>query len=409
MMNIDIRQVVLTIGSAVDLVGVDDVLHGRRVAIMAVGCARRLGWDEETQSLLFDAGILHDCGVSSTRVHQNLVNELDWEGSREHCEKGYGLLKDFAPLAHIAPIVRYHHTHWEDLTAPELTPLTARFANLIYLVDRVDVNAAAHYADDSLLLHAGEIRDLIDRHRGAFFAPDLVDAFLDASRSEAFWLLLDADFIPQFVADMGCISRKLTISLEELKRFALIIADIVDAKSHFTTEHSLGVARLSRVLAGMAGITGDRLDLVEVAALFHDIGKLQIPDEVLESPAKLTLAERALMKRHSFATHQILRRIGGFEELARWASEHHETLRGDGYPFHLPDAEIALESRIIKVADIFQALAQNRPYRGPVPAREILTLLRSMEKENEVDPALVDLVAAHLDECYEAAVGSASG
>ncbi len=408
MMNIDIRQVVLTIGSAVDLVGVDDVLHGRRVAVMAVECAKHLGWDEEKQSLLFDAGILHDCGVSSTRVHRSLVTELDWEGSQEHCDKGYGMLKDFPPLAHIAPIVRYHHTHWEDLTAPELTPMTARFANLIYLADRVDVSAAPHYGDSSLLLHVGEIRNLIDRHRGAFFAPDLVDAFLDASRSEAFWLVLDADFIPQYVADMGCISRKLTMNLDELKRFALIIAQIVDAKSHFTTAHSLGVARLSRVLAGMAGITGENLDLIEVAALFHDIGKLQIPDEVLESPAKLTAAERALMKRHSFATYQILRRIGGFEELARSASEHHESPRGDGYPFHLLGREIALESRIIKVADIFQALAQDRPYRGPVPAHEILVFLRSMETENEVDPTLVGLVAAHLGECYEAAVGSGS-
>ncbi len=406
MMNIDIRQVVLAIGSAVDLVGVDDVLHGRRVAVMAVECARQLGWDDDDQGLIFDAGVLHDCGVSSTRVHQNLVNELDWEGSGEHCDRGFNLLKDFGPLAGIAPIVRYHHTHWEDLAALKPDPRVARFANLIYLVDRVDVNAAPYYADNALLLHVEEIRDLIDRHRGTFFSPELVGAFLDASRSEAFWLLLDEDFIPQFVADMGCMSRKLTINLEELKRFALIIAEIVDAKSHFTTEHSLGVARLSRVLAGMAGITGEGLDLIETAALFHDIGKLQIPDEVLESPAKLSPAERALMKRHSFATHQILRRIGGFDQLARWASEHHETLRGDGYPFHLLAGEIALESRIIKVADIFQALAQNRPYRGPVPPGEILTFLRSMEKENEVDPVLVNLVALHLDECYAAAVGT---
>lgn len=406
MMNIDIRQVVLAIGSAVDLVGVDDVLHGRRVAVMAVECARQLGWSEDDQGLIFDAGVLHDCGVSSTRVHRNLVNELDWEGSREHCDRGFTLLKDFEPLAHIAPIVRYHHTHWEDLAALKPDPRAARFANLIYLVDRVDVNAAPYYADNALLLHVEEIRDLIDRHRGIFFSPELVEAFLDASRSEAFWLLLDEDFIPQFVADMGCMSRKLTINLEELKRFALIIAEIVDAKSHFTTEHSLGVARLSRVLAGMTGIAGEGLDLIETAALFHDIGKLQIPDEVLESPAKLSPAERALMKRHSFATHQILRRLGGFDQLARWASEHHETLRGDGYPFHLLAGEIALESRIIKVADIFQALAQNRPYRGPVPPGEILTFLRSMEKENEVDPVLVNLVALHLDECYAAAVGS---
>ena len=171
MMNIDIRQVVLTIGSAVDLVGVDDVLHGRRVAVMAVECARHLGWDEEKQGLLFDAGILHDCGVSSTRVHQSLVTELDWGRFPGTLRQGLRASQGLPPLAHIAPIVRYHHTHWEDLAASELTPMTARFANLIYLADRVDVNAASHYADNSLLLHVGGIRDLIDRHRGSFLHP----------------------------------------------------------------------------------------------------------------------------------------------------------------------------------------------------------------------------------------------
>ena len=105
--QIDMRQVVLLIASAVDLVGVDDVLHGRRVAILAVECAKQLGWNQEAQQQLFDAGLLHDLGVSSTRVHRNLVNELDWEGSDLHCEQGHRLLHDFAPLAHLAPLVRY--------------------------------------------------------------------------------------------------------------------------------------------------------------------------------------------------------------------------------------------------------------------------------------------------------------
>jgi putative nucleotidyltransferase with HDIG domain len=402
------RQVVLVIGSAVDLVGVDDVLHGRRVGIIARECAKRLGWDQATQTMLFDAGILHDCGVSSTRVRHNLVNELDWQGSNIHCERGYELLKGFAPLSHIAPIILYHHTHWEELTGLDLAPTTARYANLIYLADRIDVNAAPYYRDNSFLLYVDHIRNLINRYRGTFFAPELVDAFLDASRAEAFWLLLDEDFISQYVTEMGRLVQKRRVDIGELKKFAHIVADIVDAKSSFTGDHSLGVARLARLLARKAGITGERLDLIEVAALLHDIGKLQIPDEVLESTAKLTAPERALMKKHSFATYQILRPIGGFEEVARWASEHHESLNGDGYPFRLLGGDIPLESRIIKVADVYQALAQDRPYRKPKTAAEILQFLRAMQEENEVDPMMVDFVARHPDECYRAAIGQAA-
>lgn len=404
-MQVNIRQMVLTISNAVDLVGVTDVFHGRRVGMMAVECARILKWDAATQRLLFDAGLLHDCGVSSTREHHRIINELDWEGADLHCEKGYGLLRNFAPLAHLAPIVRYHHTRWEDMAGLRVDPFVARHSNLIHLVDRVDALAARYYQDESLLLHVGEIRDLINRYRDRFFAPDLVDAFLDASVPEAFWLLLDSAYIPQYVEDMERFGEIRISTLDELKQFAFLIAGIVDAKSHFTAEHSLGVARLSRFLGQQIGFAGDRLEKLEIAALMHDIGKLQVPDELLESSAVFSPADRSVMKKHSFATYQILRRVGGFEELALWAAEHHESLNGSGYPFHLKAGEIPMEARIIKVADIFQALAQRRPYRAPMPVPQILDLLRTMQAENEVDGTIVDTVALHLEECRKEAKG----
>src|ERR1039457_700668 len=178
----DMRQIVLLIASAVDLVGIDDVFHGRRAAIMAVECARQLGWDQAAQHRLFDAGLLHDVGVSSTRIYRTLVNELDWEGAELHCERGYRLLQDFRPLADLAPIVRYHHSHWEDLQKLDIDPSIALFSNLIYLADRIDVNASPYYSDNSLLLHVQEICTLINRHRGNFFSPELVDAFLEAAQ-----------------------------------------------------------------------------------------------------------------------------------------------------------------------------------------------------------------------------------
>lgn len=404
-MQIDIRQMLLTISHAVDLVGVTDVFHGRRVAIMAVECARTLAWDATTQRLLFDAGLLHDCGVSSTRDHRKLVDQFAWEDANRHCEKGYDLLRHFAPLAHLASIVRYHHTAWEEMTAFAVDPATARRANLIHLVDRVDALAGHYYADDSLLLHVDEVRQQIECHRGGIFAPELVDAFLAASAPEAFWLVLDPAYIPQYVDDMERGSESRPGTLTELKQFALLIASIVDAKSHFTAEHSLGVARLARLLGQLSGFSGEHLEKIEIAGLVHDIGKLQVPDEVLESPGAYTPAERAIMKRHSFASYQILRRIDGFEEIALWAAEHHESMSGGGYPFHLAAREIPLEARLIKVADIFQALAQRRPYRTPMPVPEILDLLRKMQAENEVDGAVVELVASHPEACLQSATG----
>lgn len=394
---------VLTLASAVDLVGIDDVYHGKRVAMMAAECAKHLGWDEAAQGLLFDAGMLHDCGVSSTREHRKITDEIEWENVNLHCELGYARLQSFAPLSHLAPIVRYHHTRWEVLRQIPIDPRLALHANLIFMVDRVDAQALPYYADDTLLMHAGEIRDAIGSRRDKFFAPDLVDAFLQISAPEAFWLQLDPAYIPQYVAHMAKIGVSRSCTLAELKEFAYLTATIVDAKSPYTSEHSLGVARIARYLARLAGMSGEHLEKLEIAALMHDIGKLQVSDELLESHDRFTAADRAIMKKHSFATFQILNQIGGFEEIAWWAAEHHESLNGSGYPFQLKGLEIPTEARIIKVADVFQALAQQRPYREPMSAPEILDVLRKMQTKNEVDGQLVDMMASHLDECHQLA------
>ena len=120
---IDLRQLVMTIANTIDLVGVDDVLHGRRVGMLAREMACQLGWDEKAQLLLYDAGLLHDCGVSSTRVHRRLVAELEWSGAQEHCLRGEELLRDFAPLAHLTEIIEDPHGRKSIIVTSQLPEL----------------------------------------------------------------------------------------------------------------------------------------------------------------------------------------------------------------------------------------------------------------------------------------------
>ena len=89
--SFDLRQVVYALSDALDLVGVDDVAHGKRVGIMCANCASVLGWSQEQQDLMFDLGMLHDIGVSSTQTHLHLLQEFAWPGSQEHAELGYQL------------------------------------------------------------------------------------------------------------------------------------------------------------------------------------------------------------------------------------------------------------------------------------------------------------------------------
>ena len=403
----DLRRVIYALSDALDLVGVDDIAHGKRVGIMAAECARQLALPAQEIALLFDLGLLHDIGVSSTVTHGHLVAEFDWECAQGHCAVGYERLRHFAPLAHLALPIRYHHTRWPQLVALGIDATTARRANLVYLVDRVDALAAAHYADGSLLARAPVIRRQIAERGDAYFAPELVAAFLAASRAEAFWLTLEARGIQSYLADMLAQGEPYAVSVAQLKQLATIFSRIVDAKSPFTAEHSLGVATLARFIAQRLGIGARHCDRIEIAGLLHDVGKLRVADAILDKPGPLDEGERLVMNTHSFETYQILRQIPGFAQIALWAACHHEEPDGNGYPFHLPAAQLALEARILRVADIFQAMVQDRPYRAGLPAAAVLDFLRGLARERRVDGEIVAVIAANLGPALAAALPGA--
>ncbi|MCL4809902.1 MAG: HD domain-containing protein, partial [Thermoanaerobaculia bacterium] len=186
-------------------------------------------------------------------------------------------------------------------------------------------------------------------------------------------------------------------------RDALLFAGIVDGKSRFTASHSTGVARLAALLGRLADLDEGTCTRLRIAGLLHDLGKLRVPDEVLEKAAPLDEGECATIERHAFETFQILRRVEALREIAGWAGSHHEGLSGKGYPFKLRADEIPVPARLLAIADVFQALAQDRPYRGPLGAEEILGHLRRFVASGKLDPHGVDLVEENLEECFLAA------
>lgn len=400
--EVDLRQVIYALSDALDLVGMNDFYHGKRVGLMAVEVSRYLGAGRAWHDELFDTGLLHDCGVSSTAVHQRLVEEMDWSGSQGHCERGFGLLENLPQLSHLAPAVLYHHTHWQDFARMDVDPEVARKANLIFLVDRADALAAPHYGPD-LLMFKDEIRNKLAAQSGAMFSPELVDAFMTASHADAFWLVLEPRHIQNFLGERLHGGQRRRISYTELRHMAMLFAYVVDAKSPYTAAHSLGVAKLARLLGELDGQDEETCDKLEIAGLMHDLGKLQVPDDILDKPGPLSEIELSVMHRHSFETYQILRRIPGLEDVAAWAAYHHETLDGAGYPYNLTGQGLPRPARLIAVADVFQAMAQNRPYRASVPPLQILDLLRDKAREGKLDGGAVELVGQHLDACWRAA------
>ncbi|MBV8620324.1 MAG: HD domain-containing protein [Curvibacter sp.] len=404
--QVNLRDVIYSLSDALDLVGVTHIHHGKRVAFMAVECARVLGWPAERLDRLYQAGMLHDCGVSRTYIHRRLT-QFEWEGEGEHCRVGAALLRSCPPLAPLADIVLHHHTHWRELQGLALSEEVRLAANCIYLVDRCDILTLGALKDQSNILYGREeTRRAIADRRGDWFCPELVDAFLQASGSEAFWFSLESDQVRSYAGDWIAHDRVREVPFEELRSLVRIFSVIVDAKSPFTREHSEGVARVSRALGQRLGLSERRCEMLELAGLLHDLGKLRVPDELLEKPGRLTPEEYAVMKRHSFDTYTILRTIHGLEEVALWAAQHHERVDGSGYPYHLGEG-LSIEARIVAVADVFQALVQNRPYRPGLSSAEVMAIVHEHVAGGRLDGHVVVELDAALPSLWALATGVA--
>jgi HD-GYP domain-containing protein (c-di-GMP phosphodiesterase class II) len=126
------------------------------------------------------------------------------------------------------------------------------------------------------------------------------------------------------------------------------------------------------------GLPADRRRWLKRAALLHDIGKLGVSNSILDKPGKLDADEWAAMQMHAAYTETILSRIAAFHDLAAVAGAHHERLDGKGYPHGLKGDQIALETRIITTADIFDALTAERPYRAAMPISKALAIMTDM-------------------------------
>ena len=193
------------------------------------------------------------------------------------------------------------------------------------------------------------------------------------------------------------------IEFEDLKSIVLIFSRIIDAKTTYSAKHSDGVADLSRFLGELFKLSAHTCDMLELAGLLHDLGMLRVPDKILHKPGKLNEAENFIVRRHSYNTYEILKKIKGFEDISMWAAQHHERTDGSGYPFRNTAEDLSIEAKIIAVADMFQSLTQKRPYRDKFHPKDIMSLLKNQMQEGKLDKDVVLMVENNLAACSKIA------
>jgi putative nucleotidyltransferase with HDIG domain len=162
-----------------------------------------------------------------------------------------------------------------------------------------------------------------------------------------------------------------------------------------THDHAASVARYAAVIADGLGWDGPDLALLRTAAMLHDVGKVAISDSILRKPGKLTDEEYEEVKAHPVVGADMVSRIEGLDPIVPWIRHAHEHVDGSGYPDGLRGEAIPLAARVLRVADAFDAMTSDRPYRRALSADEALGELR-LQAGSQFDARCVELLAEHL-------------
>jgi HD-GYP domain-containing protein (c-di-GMP phosphodiesterase class II) len=372
--RISLEHVLASIIKSIDMYNFLLQGHHRRTAIIAYQLGIAFALEPEQLNELVLAASLHDIGALSITERDQLI-EMDVENPEPHEIHGADMLEGFRPFDPIAKIIRHHHIRYDDVLSGKVSedevPLECY---ILHLADRIDV---------LLLKNEGEtnqrqiVIDGINDRFGSIFAPMLKGAFQSIAATDDFWdNILETSFYDLLF--MSLHSDNYEIEENDIESLALVFARIVDDKSAWTSKHSQTVSALAYRIGQRMELDPEECFELKIAGYLHDIGKIAIPSELLEKPGKLDEEEFKKVKSHAKYSSLILSPITELSNIARWAVNHHEKRNGSGYPLRLRESAFDDKMDIVAYADIFSALAEDRPYRKGMTKHEILSILGEM-------------------------------
>ncbi|HEX5898723.1 MAG TPA: HD domain-containing phosphohydrolase [Solirubrobacteraceae bacterium] len=435
--RIALSEVIGGLSYALDVTEGERPGHAVRSCLVGMRLAQELELDSVTRSHLFYALLLKDAGCSANsdrmaalfgaddHVAKRTSKRVNWAGKlpafvwavrtvaprgsararidrlraikdegqvtralmQARCDRGAEIAYLLGFDAETAEAIRALDEHWDGYGQPrglrgEETPLLGR---LLCLAQTVEIFHAAGGVTAACRM--------AKRRSGGWFDPALVEALCSIRDDAPFWRsLAEADVSAWEPGD-----RLLTADDESLDRIAYAFAGVIDAKSPWTYRHS---DRLSVIVVGLAtalGAGAQELNDLRRAALLHDLGKLALSSRILDKPGSLTEAEFAQVREHPVVTRRILERVPGFRQLAPVAAAHHERLDGGGYPDGLTAGELTMPMRLLAVADVYEALTSERPYRNAMSSRKALEIVRG-EVPHRLDGAASEALQALADD-----------
>lgn len=386
-MNFNVNDLLNSLSYSLDYVENDLISnvtnHGRRVAYIAARIGEKLQLSDHDLFDLISYSLLHDNGVTKSLLKTNVTDSyFKVELNQGHCVEGEKNIAVFPFFQKVPNIILYHHERYDGsgffgITGKDI-PLYSR---IIALADFIAIEFSEHKANN----------DIVDavKNSSQNFDPELTEIFYELSRYIEFWLNMNDSFVYNALnLIMPSVTRQ--FSYKEMRLVSQIFCNIIDAKSPFTGSHSRGISDKIGVLCQYYEFDEDTYWQMRIAADLHDLGKLMVPNDILDKPSALTPSEIAIIQSHPFYTRRALEIITGFENIANWAANHHEKLNGNGYPYGLDEKNLDLNSRLLGCVDIYQALTENRPYRKSMSHEKAIELMRGMAKQNLIEASVVE-------------------
>lgn len=295
--------------------------------------------------------------------------EISRELIETRCHRGADIAAKMRFPAEVQDGIRWLDEHWDGSGKPEgkagaEIPLASRIALLAQVADIFHKEGGRAAA-----------RAEVASRRGTWFDPAVVDAFAAAEREPGFWEAIEGPSLDLILAELSPARSSPTLDDDYVDDIAAAFADVIDAKSPFTAGHSRRVTLFTDMIAEEMGFGPSRRRWLRRAALLHDIGKLAVSNQILDKPGRPEAAEWISIRSHPAHSADILRRVTMFRDLADIAGAHHERLDGKGYPLGLAGADIVAEVRMLTVADVFDALTADRPYRKAMTVSQAFGIL----------------------------------
>ena len=318
-----------------------------------------------------------------------------WRTARQRAVTSELIARKFGRSEATIDAIRCVDERWDGSGGPaglkeDEIPLIAQLCSIAQTLESLDS-----------ILGRDEAVRVIEGRSAKWFDPGLVAAVITMHEGGTLWNGVDSSNLMREVLLRDPAQERMACDYGAIENICSAFADMIDAKSHYTFMHSQNVAVLTEAIAREMQLGEEEITSLRRAALLHDIGMLGISHSILDKEGPLTEQQWEAVREHPRHSHELLRKVRGFDEIARIARDHHERLDGSGYPQGLTAENIDLPTRILSVADVYDAICSPRAYRNNVEPDAVLQIMETLtphQLDAQCFEALKRLLAhAHYD------------